>query len=374
MPSGRIRVLGLVDRLDDSSAGAERAALALAVNLPRDRFDVWLCTSRLAGGEPLEELLASGARHVHLGRTATFDLAGHRRFAALLRALRPDVLHAHMYGSNVWGSIFGRVFRVPAVVAHEHTWSYEGQYVRRVVDGLVIGRLADAFLAVSSADAERMHRLERVPRAKIEVVPNAWSPRPAAAAGDLRTELGIPAGAAVAAAVMLMRPQKRLDVLLDAFARLRANLPDARLIVAGDGEERAAVEAGIVRRGLGAAVHLLGYREDTAAVWAAADVMVMSSDFEGMPLSLLEALAAGVPVVATNVGGIPDVVDERCSILVERRDPEALARGLATVLSDPDRRAAMAVAARARAGDFTVAKYAERCAGVYERLLAARLR
>lgn len=367
----RTRILHVVDTLDERSAGGERAALGLAVHLPKDRFDVWLCTTRRSGGEPIEELLASGARHVDLGRTSVLDARGHIALLRLIHRLRPDVLHGHMYGSNVWVSLFGSLAGVPVVVAQEQTWSYEGQPVRRFLDGRMIGRLADAFVAVSSADAERMRSVEGVPAEKIRMIPNAWARRAPGAGANLREELGIAADAPVAASVMLMRPQKRLDVMVEAFAHTLQLTPTAHLVMVGEGTEREAVEAHIARLGLDDRIHVLGYREDVGSVWRAADALLLSSDFEGTPLSVLEGMAAGVAVVSTDVGGMCDITDDSCAVLVPRRDPERLGAALAAVLREPERAQAMGAAARTMAARFTADAHAARFAELYAELLTA---
>lgn len=366
----RIRVLHVLDTLDESAAGGERAALYLATHLPADRFEVLLCTTRRSGGEPLDQLRAAGVRHFDLRRRGRADLAGYGALLRLIRQVRPDVLHTHMYGSNASGMVFGAMARVPVRVAHEQTWSYEGAPLRRFIDGQVIGRLADVFVAVSSADAERMERIEHVPAHKLRMIPNAWSARAEQVGADLRVELGIGPEVPLAASVMVMRPQKRLDVMVDAFAVTLQHLPDAQLLMVGDGPERARVIAHIERLGLQHAIRVLGYREDVGSVWEAADVLFLSSDFEGTPLSMLEGMAAGTPVVSTEIGGVPDITNDDCAVLVPRRDPHALGTALATVLGDPERRRRMGEAARTTAASFTAEAHARKFAELYESLLA----
>jgi glycosyltransferase involved in cell wall biosynthesis len=367
--SRRVRVALLVDGLHDSSGGGERAVLSIATSLAPERYEVWLITGRLAGGDPLRQALDAGVRHVHLGRTGRIGPRGLLTLVKTMRRERFDVLHANKFGSNLWGTLFGRLLRVPVVIAHEQTWSYEGQPVRRLLDR-GIGALAHAFVAVSSRDAERMNTVEKVPREKIVLIPNAWVPRPGAKVGDLRAELGIPADAPVVATVAVMRPQKRLEVLLEAFAAVRAQEPAARLVIAGDGPERPALEAVAQRLALGDAVTFLGRRQDVETIWRGTDVAAMSSDFEGTPLAVLEAMALGVPWVATEVGGLPDIVEHgRTGLLVPKGDAAALAAGLLELLRDPARRAQLGESARERAQDFTARRQAERCEELYERLL-----
>jgi hypothetical protein len=183
----------LVDNVNEESGGAERFAVGLAAALPAQQCDVWLCTTRVARGRLIDTLCDAGVRHLHLGRRpGRLDPVAFRPLARTLRCQRIDVLHAHMFGSNVWGTVIGRMCRVPVVVANETTWSYEGQPLRRALDGQLIGRFADAFVAVSEADRARMVSIEGVPSEKTVVIPTAYVPRVGCdAESDLRAELGI---------------------------------------------------------------------------------------------------------------------------------------------------------------------------------------
>jgi glycosyltransferase involved in cell wall biosynthesis len=364
----RRRLLLLVDGLDDRSGGGERTVVTIATHLPADRYEVWVATGRHAGGEPIRRLAAAGIHHVHLDRRGRIGLRGLRRLGALIRHERIEVLHAHKFGSNLWGTLVGRLAGVPVVVAHEHSWPYAGQPARRALDHL-IGRAADAFVAVSEADRRLMVSFERVPEVKTRVIPSAWVPGPAAE-GDVRAELGIAPDAPVVGTVAVMRPVKRLELLVEAFAAIAAAVPAARLVLAGDGDCRPGLEAQAQALGVGDRVHFLGMRQDVPAVWRAIDVGVICSEREGSPVAAMEAMAAGVPMVATEVGGMAEVVQPgRTGLLVASGSAEALASALRELLDDPPRREAMGAAAAARAGDFTAERQAERCAALYEELL-----
>jgi glycosyltransferase involved in cell wall biosynthesis len=367
MSDDRLRVLMLVDRL--RRGGAERLLVGLATHLPRDRFDVVVCTTRAGHGQLLEDLHAAGIEHLPFDRRHRFDLAPLLRLARLVRARRFHVLHAHKFGANVWGTILGRLSRVPVVMAHEHTWSYEGQPLRRFLDGQLIGRLAHAFVAVSKRDRDRMIAIEGVPPEKIVVMPTAFVPRAANGSGDLRNRLGIPSGATVIGTAAVLRPQKALHVLVEAFARLASSHPDAHLVVAGTGPCGAPIEALARERGVADRVHLLGWIEDVAGLLKASDIAAISSDFEGTPLFALECMAHGVPLVSTDVGGIADVLEDgRSVLLVPRRDPEALAGALTALLDDTERRQALASAAAERLHPLRIEQVAADFAGLYERL------
>jgi glycosyltransferase involved in cell wall biosynthesis len=359
----------LVSRMS-RGGGAERAMVALATHLPRDRFEVTVVTTRAASGPLVDTIHAHGLRHVSLDRRGRFDLAPFRHLIALLRAERVDVLHAHMFGSNLWGTVIGRLTGVPVVIAHEHTWSYEGQRVRRFLDGHVIGRLADAFVAVSERDRERMTTLERVPADKIVVLPNPYIHRPREESGDVREALGIPSAAPLVATVAVLRPQKALDVLLDAFAQVSAEIPEAMLAIGGDGECRAALEQQARDLGIADSVRFLGWWEDVGGLLEATDVAAMSSDYEGAPLFAIECMAHSAPLVSTDVGNIADLLGDGSGVVVvPPRDPSALAQSLVMLLRDPARRAAQAQAAAARLARFEIDNVTREFVALYDRLL-----
>ena len=372
MPDSRRRpkVLTLLDWFHDGTGGAERFAVGLAIALPRDRYEMWFCTTRTGSGELLDQMEKAGVRHFSLNRKRRFEVLPFLRLVRFLRRERFDVLHAHMFGSNLWGTIVARLAGVPAVIAHEHTWSYEGQRMRRFLDGYVIGRLATRFVSVSSADRERMIQIEHVPERKAVTIPTAYIPRPSSGDGDLRADLGVPADAPLVGTICQLRPQKRLDVLVDAFALVTQRRPDAHLVIVGHGPEQEGLERRVSAIGLEGQVHVPGTRTDVATILRAYDVAVMSSDFEGLPLFALECMAHRVPLVATAVGGLPDLIDDgRTGLLVPRRDPHALAEGLVGLLDDAPRREAMAAAAHERLGNFTIERAAERFEHLYDELL-----
>jgi glycosyltransferase involved in cell wall biosynthesis len=368
--SPRLRVLMLVNRLRRGGGGAERFLVGLATHLPRERFDVVVCTTRPSSGPLHDALAAQGVELIELDRRWTGDVRAFARLGHVLRRRRIDVLHAHMFGSNLWGTLVGRLARVPVVVAQEHTWDYVGQPVRKFVDGRVIGRHADAFVAVSHRDAERMVALEGVPRHKIRVIPTAYVPRPTDAARDLRAELGIPPDAPVVGTAAVHRPQKALEVLLEAFAEVRERLPDAHLLLGGDGPRRSALEQRTIELELSGSVHFLGYWQDMGALMRALDVAAMSSDFEGTPLFAIECMAHRVPLVSTRVGGLHEVLEEGRSVtLVPPRDPAALAEAIEALLRDPERRRAQAAAAAEVAPRFEIESIAGEFGDLYERLI-----
>lgn len=369
-----LRVLTVIDHVSDYG-GAERFAAALALHYPRDRVEPWICSTRASSGRVAEEIAAAGIPLTVLGRRAKWDVHRLGGLVSLMRRERFDVVHSHKFGSNMWATMAAASCRVPVIVAHEHTWSYSGNPLRMWLDGRVIGRLATRFVAVSPLDAERMVTLEHVPEEKVLFIPTAYIPRPpaASAGAGIRAELRLPDGAPLVGVAAVLRPQKALDVLVRAHARVLGELPDAHLLIAGEGECRGELEALARELGIERSVHLLGAREDAEEIIRALDVAALSSDFEGLPLFALECLANGTPLVSTDVGAMREVIDDgEDGLIVPPRDPEALGGAIVSLLADGGRRELFAERARLAARRFTIEAVAERFADLYEELTASR--
>lgn len=367
----RTRVLVLVDAIGARVAGAESFAVGLAAALPRERFKVTVCASREVIGDLPDALVDSDLGFLCLERGRD-GLKPHAfvRLARRLRRDRIDVLHAHKFGSNVWGTLLGRLCRVPVIVAHEHTWSYEGEPVRRLLDRHLVGRFASVFVAVSSVDAERMTSVEKVPPEKVVVLPTAFIPRPPGPHSDVRTELGLRASEPLLVTAAFLRPQKALDVLIDAFALALNKVPAAHLVIAGTGSCEADLRRHAAASGVADRVHFLGVRNDVAAILETGDVAVMSSDYEGLPLFALECMAHRTPLVSTDVGGIRDILEEDESVLLAPpRDPHALASQIERVLLEPATREKLVAGAQERIAGLTIDQVATRFANLYDRLL-----
>jgi glycosyltransferase involved in cell wall biosynthesis len=319
---------------------------------------------------------AAGVKVVSLDRRSAAAVWDWRPLYSLLRRERTDILHSHLFGSNLWGSLVGRLAGVPVVVAHEHTWSFQGEPVRRFLDREVIARLADVVLAVSGEDRRRMIEIEGIDPRNVRLLPNGIAPSAPAGGQDVRAELGIPDDALVVAAVTVLRPQKALDVLIEAAGLLAPDFPNLRVLIAGRGTERGPLEQLVSERRLNGTVTFVGLRRDVPDLLAATDIAVSSSDFEGSPLSIIEYLSAGKAVVATRVGGVPDIVEDGVhGLLVERRDPPALAGALARLLRDPGLRSEMGERGRERQQrEFTLEAMVRRVEELYEQMFLASVR
>jgi glycosyltransferase involved in cell wall biosynthesis len=366
----RLRVLYMIDHAG-ALGGAERFVVGLAAHMPRDRVEPWVCSTRQGRDAGIQALAEAGVPHINLGRTNKWQVHRLAGLPTLMQRTRFDVLHAHKFGSNLWGTLIGRSCHVPVLIAHEHNWSYSDDRLRAWIDGQVIGRLATRFIAVSAASGERMITLEGIARRKVLVMPTAYIPHTDSPASDIRRELGLDENVPLVGAVAGLRKEKALEVLLDAHATLTAKVPDAHLVIAGDGPCRAELEDHIARLGIDARAHLLGARRDVDAILRQVDVGVISSDWEGMPLFVFECMAAGAPLVATAVGGLPDIVtDEETGLLVPPREPAALAAAIERVLTHERVARRLAVKAAARLDQFRIEAVARKFADLYEELAA----
>lgn len=376
----RIRVLTLIDQ-PAAAGGGERLAVQVATRLDRRRFESFLCAPRCcsppldAGTRAaLEELRRAQVGFLGLGRRHKADLWPFRRLIAFLRHQRIDVLHAHKFGSNVWGTLLGRAAGVPVVICHEHSWSYVGQPVRRVLDRHLIARWSDVLIAVSREDQRRMVEVEGISLEDTVFIPNGASLSARSPGADVRAELDIPRDALVVGSVGFLRVPKRHDLLLRAVSRLRRSRAELHVVIVGEGAGRGELESLSSTLGLEARVHLLGQRLDVPDVLAALDVAVLASDSEGAPLSILEYMEAGLPIVASRVGGIPGLIEDGVQgLLVPPGDELALAQALDRVLSAPQEARRLGVAAQARwRAQFDLDAMVRRLEGLYEERLARR--
>jgi len=278
----------------------------------------------------------------------------------IARAFRPDVVHTHTAKAGFLGRQAALAMRPRPVVVHTYHGhvleGYFGAAKTRLYLELerAMARVSDRLLGVSQATVDDLVRLGVAPREKFQVMPLGLDldrlAEPAPGPGpEMRRELRLGEGELLLVFVGRFAPIKRLDLLLDAFAQARAEEPRLRLAVVGDGDERPALERRAAGLGIADDLRFLGYRRDLRPVFAAADLAVLSSDNEGTPVSLIEAAAAGLPAVATDVGGVGEVVSEQTGILVPRGDAAALAAATVALAADPERRQAAGSAARDRA-------------------------
>ena len=290
-----------------------------------------------AGGELEATLERAGIEAHTIGGGSYRDPRTHQRIAALIDRHRPRAVHTHHFAALASGVAAATLKRVPRVVHTEHAYQYldERPALRRPLRWM--SRYVDAFVLVGAS--MRGYYVDGVGVApeRLSVIVNGVDTtryREAADRAAARRAAGLPAGTLIGSAGRFATV-KNFPMLLDAVARVRQTRPDVRLVLAGDGADRAALEAQARGLGYGDAIHFLGWRSDTAEVLRCLDVFALTSWTEGLPLVVLEAMACGVPVVSTSVGDIPLIVDPGTTgQLVPPGDADALAATLATLVDD----------------------------------------
>lgn len=345
--------------------GAERAVARLLAGLRERGHRVLLLCNDPVVAEPAGAL-GVDARILPLGGDAAVHHA--LGLALRLRRWKPDVLLVGMF-KKVWlAGLAGRMGGVPRVVVRV---GLESDVPRNAKYRFAFRRLVDHVVVVAERLAPGYEALPAYGAGRVTVIPNAVHPSaPPRGDGALRKALGIAPGAPVVGTVARLATQKRLDRLVDAVARLPG---DVHCIVAGEGPCERDLRARASAAGVAHRVHFLGYHGDVGDVLAAIDVFAVTSGQEGMSNAMLEALAAGVPVVSTPVSGTEEALRPGPDGAVPGRvvgfDPAAIADGLQSVLADRPLRAAMAAAASRRAAEcFSWPAVLDR----WERVLAGR--
>lgn len=362
-----MRVVQLIPSL--SVGGAERVAALLARAHRADGDAVAVVALGAAAGSWIEAELEQDGVEVHaLGKGPGLEPAVVGRLAARLRALRPDVVHTHLHVLKYLLPALVGLRPRPVVVHTLHNLAHEeavaaDQLVQRLCFGHGVHPVAIGVAVAQSAAA----LYGQQPAALIPngVPVGAFADARAQHRVRARAELGLADGEVLVFTAGRLNAQKNHALLLQAFADPR--LGGATLCVAGDGELRPALEAQAAA--LSGRARLLGVRRDVPALLGAADVFALSSDYEGNPLVVMEAMAAGLPVVSTAVGCVPELVVPGTGLLVDPGQPGALADALAALAADPDRRRAMGEAAKARAARaFDVGLMARRYRALYSTL------
>jgi glycosyltransferase involved in cell wall biosynthesis len=361
-----ILVIGQLQR-----GGAEGQLVSLARGLRGSPYTpVVACLSAVS--EPHASLLASAGIEVKLfPRRGGRDLSRLRALSSWLRSRRPAVVHSWLVGANAYAYGATRLCGARPFVASSRTSMSIESSIARILHGWVFRR-ADAVIANSRAVGEFTSRYYGVRRSSIHVVPNGVDMELFAgrdeAAGAIRAEAGAAPGSPLVGTVGRLSPEKNIALFVSAAEAIGTVMPGARFVVAGDGPERAALERESAERGLSGRILFLGDRADIPSVLSGMDIFVLPSATEGLPNAVMEAMAAGLPVVATRVGGTPEVVTEGVTgRLVDPGDAGAISRVVVELLGDAEGSRSMGSAGRERIrSEFSVARMVAATLGVYD--------
>lgn len=345
--------------------GGQRQALWLATGLAARGHE---CLVVARPGEPLFTRAAAAGLRVE-GAAPRFE--GDPRAAWQLRRIlereRADIVHAHASHAAGLAALARIGTGVRLVIARRVDFPLK----RNVATRLKYGR-ADAVVAVSRAVGEVVAR-GGVARDRLFVVPDATDVSRTIVPANATTlaALGVRAAAPLVVQVAQLVGHKDPLTFVRAIAHVREALPDVQALLVGDGPLRPAAAEEIASLGLAGTVHLAGYRADADSLLAAAHVAVLSSREEGMGSVLLDASLLGLPIAATDAGGIPEVVEhERTGLLAPRSEPVQLGAAILRLLRDPDLAHRLGAAAHARVREFSIERIVERTAAVYEQVLA----
>jgi len=371
----RIKVLFLIDSL--GPGGAERLMVDLLPRLRAHGVDSEVVAIQERHGNPIAtELQKVGVPVSTIGieRLRERDALG--RVMEVIERSAPDVVHTQLEFADVLGSIAGARLGIPTI-ATIHTldrprrWSKEAAHFRLMA--WTLRRRSKRVIAVS--ESARRHVLAKAGLRKrhTATIHNGIDLTPYLAAGAtararIRSEFDIPPEAEVIATVAVLRKPKGIEYMLEALVPLVESHPGLHYLIVGDGAHRTALESKTAQLELGRSVHFAGQRSDVADMLAAADVFVLPSLTEALPTVLIEAMAVGLPVVATSVGGIPEIVEPgNTGLLVAPATPNELADAVGRLLDSPRQRHALGIAGRRAAVDkFSIERHAARLVDEYQ--------
>ena len=346
-PHRPLRTLFLITSMP--VGGAEVLLVNLIRRLDRQRITPQLCCLKELG--PLGEELAEEipAHHHLIG--GKYDVAVLWRLVRLMRKQQIDAVVTVGAGDKMfWGRLAARLAGVPVICSALHSTGWPDGVGRM---NRLLTPITDAFIGVARPHGRHLIENERFPAERVHVIPNGvdierFQPNPVAAA-RLRHQLNIPADAPVCGIVAALRPEKNHELFVAAAAYVHQQMPTSHFVIVGDGSERAKIAAAISNHGLGDHFHLLGSRSDVPEVLSMLDAFMLTSHNEANPVSILEAMAVGLPVVSTDVGSISESVEQGVTgFLCQPGNAIELADSLLTIFNDPELAARFAAAARQR--------------------------
>jgi glycosyltransferase involved in cell wall biosynthesis len=368
MESEKIKILHLI--APRGIGGAERVLLTLLKNIDREKFDLvlgifidqgkgkdyfWNEAEKL--DLPLEPIRYKNP----------YDLSQILQIYRISKKHNPNIIHTHGYKTNILGFLVAKLFRLPLVTTVHGLHS--GRNKSLIWVSLKLLSYFDRIIAVSD-QIKRELKTMKVPSRKIIMVRNVspiGTKENSANPSTFREEIGIPPDAKLVGFVGRLEPVKGCSLFIKTIPQVTKSNPDSCFVVVGDGSERKLLESLVRELSIENRVYFCGYRDDPMNVFQSLDLFVLPSLNEGIPLSMLEAMSNEVPVVATSVGGIPEVIKDRVNgILVPTNNPKALAESILEALNNSNETAKRVIEAKKTIlNEFNVQKWIEKIQNIY---------
>jgi glycosyltransferase involved in cell wall biosynthesis len=372
-----VRVCHVIHEL--GPGGAEKLLADLARLAPDAGIELSVVSLMPLGDHLYPRMLAElGVAVRSLDLSSRWDLRGRRRIRDVVGEIGPDVLHTHLKHADLLGAHAVRRLDVPHVSTLHVIEDAVGPIARmkRNAGALARERSADRTIAVSEAVRRwYLDTFRKVDPGRVVVVrngvpaPEKVSPERRA---ELRAEFGVGEDGLLVPMAAIMRPGKGHRDLIEAVRLIDPSVP-ITFVLAGSGPEEKALRDAVATASLGDRIRFTGFRSDVSDLLAAADFAVLPSHADALPTALVQASAAGIPSIGTNVGGIPEVVDAETGLLVPVGDPPALAEAIRQLASDPDNRRWLGKRARERFDEeFEGGVWIARLRAVYDDVLAGR--
>jgi glycosyltransferase involved in cell wall biosynthesis len=362
------RILQIIPTLDRS--GAEKQLALLAAGLSRDEYEVHVCVLTRSG--PLEaDLRAAGLPLTLIGKRLKIDPAAYWRLKRQITALKPDLVHTWLFAANAYGRAAALASGVRSIVAGERCVDPWKVWHELAIDRWLAKRTAR--IVINSSGVSDFYARQGIAAEKFTLIPNgiALPPPSNVSRAELLAELELPADTRLIGAVGRLWPQKRIKDLIWATDLLKVIRDDVHLLVIGDGPHRARLERFRQQVEIEDRVHFLGHRADVPRFMPHFDVVWLASEYEGLPNVIMEAMAAGAPVVASNIPGNRDlVVPGETGYLVPLGDRAAFARQTRILLDDAELARRFGDAGRQRMlREFNIERMIQRHVALYRELL-----
>lgn len=371
----KLNVLFVINVLN--VGGAEKLSVQISKRLDKSRFNPMVCALIYGKGALIPLLEENGLKYFCLEKKSGKDLSIALKIRKILKSENVHIVHTHGQGPLIYTYLGTRMFRAPLFLHSEHInlKMEEPNYLKALMINGLIYRSLNGFVGIANHISGYYRETFKTISDKVFTIPNGIDTRKVKSSKGCRKlhdELGFDADTIIIGNISVLRPQKDHATLIEAMKAVVKKIPNAKLVIAGSGLLAAKLSACVERLGLKDSVLFLGYRQDVDNLLSNFDLFVHSSLYEGLPLCLLEASAAGLPIIATDVTGNNELIeDQKNGLLVSPGDPGELADAIIKVLAD--RRLAKRLADEARSlvmARFSVQKMVRRYEDLYLKLWA----